>query len=109
MSTLEESTQRGLYLLGIQRTRFPGTMVRSTSSTFPFAVCIIICIVNLPGSWCVWAATEQASFLHGRFTWSHWDVLELASMKERFSDAGFLKMGLQGIDPVSPAALFAMV
>jgi hypothetical protein len=31
--------------------------------------------------------------------WANWDVEELAAMKEMASP-GFLKMGLQGIDPV---------
>jgi hypothetical protein len=56
---------------------------------------------NLPASFCVWAATKQAAFLHGRFVWANWDVEELAAMKE-IAEPGFLKMGLQGIDPVGP-------
>jgi len=35
-------------------------------------------------------------------------VGELLEMKERFNDPGFLKLGLQGVDPVTPAAFFAM-
>ncbi|KAF5641737.1 peroxisomal short-chain alcohol dehydrogenase [Fusarium tjaetaba] len=32
---------------------------------------------NLPGHFSVWAATPEASFLHGRFVWANWDVDEL--------------------------------
>ncbi|KAK2060396.1 short chain dehydrogenase [Colletotrichum caudatum] len=31
----------------------------------------------LPGSFAVWAASEEARFLHGRFVWAKWDVEEL--------------------------------
>jgi hypothetical protein len=64
--------------------------------------------VDLPASWCVWASTKQAKFLHGRFLWTDWGVEELLEMKEKFQDPGFLKIGLQGVDPVTPAALYSM-
>jgi hypothetical protein len=69
---------------------------------------LLIKPVELPAAWCVWAATKQASYLHGRFLWTDWGVDELLEMKERFNDPGFLKLGLQGVDPVTPAAFFAM-
>ena len=69
---------------------------------------LLIKAVELPAAYCVWASTSQAAFLHGRFVWTDWDVDELLAMKEKFNDAGFLKFGLQGVDPVSPAAFFAM-
>jgi len=65
-------------------------------------------IVDLPGSWSVWASTPQAAFLHGRFVWTSWDVKELEEKVEELSDPGFLQFGLQGIPPVSTAAFFAM-
>lgn len=40
--------------------------------------------------------------------WTDWGVDELLAMKEKFADPGFLKFGLQGVDPVSPAAFIAM-
>lgn len=52
---------------------------------------------SLPGNFFVWAATKKASFLHGRFLWTNWDVEELMSMKDKFeADQGFLRPGLQG-------------
>ena len=69
---------------------------------------LLIKPIELPAAWCVWAATKQASYLHGRFLWTDWGVEELLEMKERFNDPGFLKLGLQGVDPVTPAAFFAM-
>lgn len=65
-------------------------------------------LVELPAAWCVWATTKAATFLHGRFLWTDWDVDELLDVKDRFNDPGFLKLGLQGVDPVSPEMLFAM-
>ncbi|KAB8336990.1 hypothetical protein FH972_021294 [Carpinus fangiana] len=51
---------------------------------------------DLTGHYCVWAASSQAKFLHGRFVWVSWDVDELMQMKARFEeDVGFLKLGLQ--------------
>jgi hypothetical protein len=92
------------------RTLYHGITVRLLSfillSDFPlendwYSLLIQYLSANLPGSFCVWAATKQAEFLHGRFVWANWDVEELAAMKE-MADPGFLKMGLQSIDPVGP-------
>ncbi|OBS24797.1 hypothetical protein FPOA_05334 [Fusarium poae] len=33
--------------------------------------------IKLPGDFAVWAASEEAEFLHGRFVWAKWDVNEL--------------------------------
>ncbi|KUJ24227.1 NAD(P)-binding protein [Mollisia scopiformis] len=63
--------------------------------------------VELPAAWCVWASTKQASYLHGRYLWTNWDVDELFEMKERLEDQGFLKLGLQGVDSLSHDALFS--
>ena len=38
---------------------------------------LLIKPVELPAAWCVWAATKQASYLHGRFLWTDWGVDEL--------------------------------
>jgi hypothetical protein len=64
---------------------------------------------ELPGAFVVWASTPQAAFLHGRFTWSNWDVDELAARKAEFEDPGFLKLGLQGAEYVNVTTHFDMI
>ena len=92
-------------LLGIRRRAYLGTAVCLPTHSESH---LLTELVELPAAHCVWASTPQASFLHGRFVWTDWGVDELLEMKERFEDPGFLKFGLQGVDPVSPAAFFAM-
>ncbi|KAF5001943.1 hypothetical protein FGRMN_684 [Fusarium graminum] len=56
--------------------------------------------VNLPGAFAVWCASEEATFLHGRFVWTAWDVDELKSgpVRERLdSDGKFLRIGVHGL------------
>ncbi|KIK50246.1 hypothetical protein GYMLUDRAFT_183035 [Collybiopsis luxurians FD-317 M1] len=53
----------------------------------------------LPADFSVWAASSEASWLHGRYVWAHWDVEEL---KENISkrveeERGFLKVGVEGL------------
>lgn len=51
--------------------------------------------INLPGHFCVWLASPEADFLHGRFVWAHWDVDEMIEVKERIEkDPFYLKIGL---------------
>lgn len=58
----------------------------------------------------MWAATKAAAFLHGRFVWCNWDVDELLAMKSHFeSEPGFLKIGLQGIPPISVVETFGKI
>jgi hypothetical protein len=55
---------------------------------------------DLPGHFAVWAASEQAEFLHGRFVWSAWDVDELATgeIRQRIADdPNYLKVGVIGL------------
>lgn len=57
--------------------------------------------VSLPASVAVWAASDEAAFLHGRFIWARWDVEELASgeIRERLeSDEKFLRIGVHGLE-----------
>ncbi|KAF5626214.1 peroxisomal short-chain alcohol dehydrogenase [Fusarium sp. NRRL 52700] len=57
-------------------------------------------IENLPGHFSVWAATPEASFLHGRFVWANWDVDELKTgpVREQINtDEHFLKVGVEGL------------
>jgi hypothetical protein len=55
---------------------------------------------NLPGQYAVWAASDEAKFLHGRFTWAAWDVEEISSgkIRERIDgDPNYLKVGVTGL------------
>ncbi|KAF4443207.1 hypothetical protein F53441_11516 [Fusarium austroafricanum] len=55
---------------------------------------------DLPGHLAVWAATPEATFLHGRFIWANWDVDELKSghVREQIdTDEHFLKIGMEGL------------
>ncbi|KAK4235290.1 short-chain dehydrogenase/ reductase [Achaetomium macrosporum] len=65
--------------------------------------------VDLPASVCVWASTPAASFLHGRFLWSNWDVEELAERKTEFQEPGYLRIGLQGTEYVDITKLFDQI
>lgn len=51
--------------------------------------------VNLPADFCLWLASGQADFLHGKFVWAQWDVDELISLKDRIvREQRFLQMSL---------------
>ncbi|KAI8711613.1 hypothetical protein NCS52_01425300 [Fusarium sp. LHS14.1] len=55
---------------------------------------------KLPGDFAVWAASEEAEYLHGRFVWANWDVDELQTgpLREKIeNDPGFLKMTVKGL------------
>lgn len=57
-------------------------------------------VEDLPGQFAVWAASNEAAFLHGRFVWANWDVDELRSGeigKQIQEDEHFLKMGVEGL------------
>ncbi|KAE9383793.1 short-chain dehydrogenase/reductase [Gymnopus androsaceus JB14] len=51
----------------------------------------------LAGDFAVWAASPEASWLHGRFVWAHWDVDEMKSdpeiLKRLKGEIGYLKPG----------------
>ncbi|KAJ4187433.1 hypothetical protein NW767_012351 [Fusarium falciforme] len=56
--------------------------------------------IKLPGDFAVWAASDEAEFLHGRFVWANWDVDELQTgpLREKIeNDPGFLKMTVKGL------------
>ncbi|GAW03306.1 short-chain dehydrogenase reductase [Lentinula edodes] len=59
----------------------------------------------LPADYAVWAASPEASWLHGRFVWAHWDVDELKAdkniLKRLEEEKGFLKVAIQGLPEVS--------
>lgn len=57
-------------------------------------------LVSLPSSVAIWAASDEAAFLHGRFIWSAWDVEELRSgpLRERIEqDENYLRIGVHGV------------
>lgn len=56
--------------------------------------------ISLPSSVAIWAASDEAAFLHGRFIWSAWDVEELRSgpLRERIEqDENYLRIGVHGV------------
>ncbi|KAI8650530.1 hypothetical protein NCS57_01387100 [Fusarium keratoplasticum] len=56
--------------------------------------------IKLPGDFAVWAASDEAEFLHGRFVWANWDVDELQTgpLRQKIeNDPGFLKMTVKGL------------
>lgn len=56
-------------------------------------------IDELCGSFAVWAASNEAEFLHGRFAWASWDVEELATgdIRKRIdSDPEYLRASIVG-------------
>ncbi|KAF5357545.1 hypothetical protein D9757_012356 [Collybiopsis confluens] len=66
--------------------------------------------MSLPADYAVWAASSEASWLHGRFVWAHWDVDELRAAatdatnevgKQMKDDEGYLKVGVLGLPSVS--------
>ncbi|SCV47094.1 related to peroxisomal short-chain alcohol dehydrogenase [Fusarium fujikuroi] len=55
--------------------------------------------IKLPGDFAVWAASEEAEFLHGRFIWAKWDVDELKNgplRKKIESDVSLFRVGVKG-------------
>ncbi|KAK4080893.1 hypothetical protein Trihar35433_1998 [Trichoderma harzianum] len=55
---------------------------------------------TLPGNYAVWAASDEAKFLHGRFTWAAWDVNELQSeeWRKRIEEKPtYLQVGVVGL------------
>ncbi|KAI0815863.1 putative short-chain dehydrogenase [Xylaria sp. FL0064] len=58
--------------------------------------------IDLPGHYAVWAASPEAKFLHGRFTWASWDVDQLkdGELRKRIDeDPYFLRIGVNGLTP----------
>ncbi|KAH7233454.1 hypothetical protein BKA59DRAFT_560243 [Fusarium tricinctum] len=55
--------------------------------------------IKLPGDFAVWAASEEAEFLHGRFVWAKWDVDELKNgplRKQIESNPSLFRVGVIG-------------
>ncbi|KAF9060509.1 short-chain dehydrogenase/reductase, partial [Rhodocollybia butyracea] len=65
-------------------------------------------VINLLSNFSVWAASPEASWLHGRFVWAHWDVDELKAdpkiQKHLEGKGGYLKIGVEGLSSVNVEA-----
>ncbi|TLD04346.1 uncharacterized protein PgNI_12011 [Pyricularia grisea] len=63
---------------------------------------------NLPGNFAVWAASPEATFLHGRFVWANWDVVEMKNVigPRVEEDEHFLKVGIEGLSEKDGGARF---
>jgi len=65
----------------------------------------------LSADFSVWAASPEASWLHGRFVWAHWDVDELKADREILrrlkEENGYLKVGVQGLNAFTVEAIRA--
>ncbi len=52
--------------------------------------------VTLPAHFTVWAVSEEAAFLRGKFVWVNWDVDELKEEATRMQDNDFLTANVIG-------------
>lgn len=63
--------------------------------------CVYITVESLPANFAVWAATNEARFLHGRFVFAKWDVKEVMDVLEReglLECPNLLKVGVKGTE-----------
>jgi len=61
---------------------------------------IVVILVNLPGAFSVWAASQEAEFLHGRYVMTSWDVDELSGDETRRlldNNADYLRIAVTGL------------
>ncbi|KAK6000899.1 hypothetical protein QM012_002982 [Aureobasidium pullulans] len=49
--------------------------------------------IELPADFAVWAASEEAKFLNGKFVWANWDVDELKTMSKMIRDGPKFTLG----------------
>lgn len=66
---------------------------------------------DLPGHFAVWAASDEAQHLHGRFVWAGWDVDEVqATLGPQIAGPGhFLKVGIEGLSESGPNPLYERI
>lgn len=79
---------------------------RNTKETLCANLDNVCNVVKMPADLAVWAATDEAEFLHGRWFDGHWDVEEMKAreFKDRLeADKNFLRLGLCGVERVTPA------
>ncbi|KAK4888865.1 hypothetical protein LTR49_028821 [Elasticomyces elasticus] len=50
--------------------------------------------IDLPASFLVWAASNEAKFLNGKFVWAQWDVDELKKMADTIRGTENFTFGL---------------
>jgi NAD(P)-dependent dehydrogenase (short-subunit alcohol dehydrogenase family) len=53
---------------------------------------------KLAGQFLAWAATEEATFLNGRFVWAEWDVEELKAKKDEMLERDMLLTTIDGFN-----------
>lgn len=53
-------------------------------------------LVSLPADFLVWAASDEAAFLRGRFVFAAWDVDELKARKDEIASGQELTLALGG-------------
>lgn len=54
--------------------------------------------VELPAHFFVWLASEEATFLKGKFVWANWDAEELIVKSDEIQQTKLLTVGLSGVD-----------
>jgi len=54
-------------------------------------------LVDLPGQFCVWLASPEASFLRNKFAWANWDVDELMARSEEIQGSRLFTWLLEGV------------
>ncbi|KAJ4483150.1 short-chain dehydrogenase/reductase [Lentinula lateritia] len=83
----------------------PGVLYSESASAYFDKNAIKWDEMALPADYAVWAASPEASWLHGRFVWAHWDVDELKAdkniLKRLEEEKGFLKVAIQGLPEIS--------
>jgi hypothetical protein len=46
----------------------------------------------------VWLASDEATFLKGKFVWANWDVQELMARADEIQQSMLLRVSLNGVD-----------
>jgi hypothetical protein len=53
-------------------------------------------VVELPASFLVWTASQEARFTDGKILWCNWDVTELKQLKDKIEGTDLLTTGMIG-------------
>lgn len=54
-------------------------------------------VVDLPGSFSVWLASDEAKFLRNKLVWTNWDVEELKARAEEIQNSRLLTWLVDGV------------